>query len=111
MQRAKAGMIAGKIGLFPAAIPDYKGKFAVDMRRALIAPPLIGAQHQFSVGTAAQHRAAGQQLRAQFFKIDLNSDMSLSQAELGAALEQLGLKMAASQLTRFIGAAAQHFQY
>jgi calcium-dependent protein kinase len=47
------------------------------------------------------------QLRAQFFQIDLNSDMNLSQAELGAALERMGLKMAAHQLTRFMAAIDQ----
>ena len=44
------------------------------------------------------------QLRAQFFQIDLNSDMNLSQAELGVALANMGLKMAAAQLTRFMQA-------
>ncbi len=44
------------------------------------------------------------QLRAQFFQIDLNSDMNLSQEELGAALGKMGLRMASAQLSRFMAA-------
>lgn len=42
------------------------------------------------------------QLREQFFKLDLNSDLNLSQAELGTALEKLGLKVAGEQLSEFM---------
>ena len=44
------------------------------------------------------------QLRAQFFQLDTNSDMALSQEELGAALEKMGLRMASAQLKRFMAA-------
>ena len=44
------------------------------------------------------------QLRAQFFQLDTNSDMALSQEELGAALERMGLRMASAQLKRFMAA-------
>jgi Ca2+-binding EF-hand superfamily protein len=80
-----------------------------------ISPAVIKSMVSFVSANRLRARALGivaecltareaAQLRAQFFQIDLNADMNLSQAELGVALANMGLKMAAAQLTRFMQA-------